>query len=390
MSLRDWLFVVPWLLPWIVLARLGRRRPDLAEAEPDDGTPLSIVIPARNERETIGTLLASLRQSRYQPLEVLVVDDRSDDGTADIVRAAAAADPRVRLLEGEPLPASWYGKPWACLQGYRQAKSDLILFTDADTSHGPELHARAVGMMRRLGADLFTVMPHIRCDTFWERVVMPHFWMLLGVRYHPAAVNGARRRRDVIANGQFILVRRETYEAVGTHAAVRGEVAEDLALAQAFFDAGLKVRIAFAHSHMETRMYRSLPQMVEGWSKNIYLGGRRSYPDEPILRALVPVMLAGGLAFWLVPLALVALAVAGLAPGLGAAALAAYACASGFWAMVRAGMRIPSWYGLLHPVGAAVALFIVGRSVWRGEGRVEWRGRVYGRAGDHGTVQRRG
>ncbi|MGH7586337.1 MAG: glycosyltransferase [Gemmatimonadales bacterium] len=389
MALRDWLLVLPWMLPWIALVRLARRRPDLAEAEPDSGTPLSIIIPARNERETIAHLLASIRESRYERLEVFVVDDRSDDGTADLVRAAAEADSRVKLVEGEPLPAGWYGKPWACLQGYRRARSDLILFTDADTSHEPELHARAVGMMHRLGADLFTVMPHIRCDTFWERAVMPQFWMLLGVRYHPAAVNRARRRRDVIANGQFILVRRAAYEAVGTHATVRGEVAEDLALAQAFFEAGLKVRFAFARSYMETRMYRSLPQMIEGWSKNIYLGGRRSYPDEPLRRALVPLALAAGLAFWLIPAGAVMLAAVGLVPGF-RAAIAACACASGFWAMVSRSMRIPAWYGLLHPLGAAVALFIVGRSIWRGETRVEWRGRVYGRAGSHGTAERRG
>jgi hypothetical protein len=140
---------------------------------------------------------------------------------------------------------------------------------------------------------------------------------------------------------------------------------------------------------METRMYRSLPQMVEGWSKNIYLGGRRSYPDEPLRRALTPVALAASLAFWLIPAAAVMAAGAGLVPGF-RAAIAAYACASGFWALVCAGMRLPLLYGLLHPLGATVALFIVGRSVWRGETRVEWRGRVYGRAGAHGTVERGG
>jgi cellulose synthase/poly-beta-1,6-N-acetylglucosamine synthase-like glycosyltransferase len=387
MPLRDWLFVLPWLLPWIVLIRLARRRPDLAGAEPGTGAPLSIVIPARNERETIATVLGSVRDSRYRPLEVLVVDDRSDDGTGDLVRTLAAGDPLIRLVDGEPLPSGWYGKPWACLQGYRRARSDLILFTDADTTHGPELHARAVAMMQRLGADLFTVMPRQRCDSFWERVVMPQFWMLLGVRYHPASVNRARRRRDIIANGQFILVHRAAYEQAGTHAAVRGEVAEDLALAQAFFDAGLKVRFAFAESYMETRMYRSLAHMVEGWSKNIFLGGRRSYPDEPVRRALVPVALAAGLGFWLVPSAAVLGAGAGLVPGLGAPAMAAFAAASGFWAMVSRSMRIPAWYGVLHPLGALVALYIVGRSAWRGGTRVEWRGRVYGPAGAHDQDQ---
>ena len=391
MTLRDWLLTVPWVLSWILLVRLARRRrPDLTEAPLASGIPLSIVIPARNERETIRTVLESVCASQYRTFEVIVVDDRSDDGTGDIVREVAASDPRIRLFEGEPLPDGWYGKPWACIQGYRRASGDLVLFTDADTVHGPELHTRAIGMMEELGADLLTVMPRQRCDTFWERVVMPQFWMLLGVRYHPASVNRARERRDVIANGQFILTSRTAYEAAGTHAAVRGEVAEDLALAHAFFHAGRKIRFAFAETCMETRMYRSLGQIIEGWSKNIYLGGRRSYPDEPVLQALVPLMLAGALAFWLVPTVLVALAVTGLAPGMAAPALAAYACAAGFWAVVSHSMRIPPWHGLLHQLGAAVALFILGRSVWRGGKRVEWRGRVYGSKGTTYTTARRG
>ena len=112
-------------------------------------------------------------------------------------------------------------------------------------------------------------------------------------------MNRARRERDVIANGQFILTTREAYDAVGTHAAVRHEVAEDLALAQAYLRHGRRLHFAFAERLMETRMYQSLPQLIEGWSKNVYLGGRRSFPEEPVLRALVPVMLRGGHGFWL-------------------------------------------------------------------------------------------
>jgi chlorobactene glucosyltransferase len=319
-------------------------------------------------------VVRSVLASTYQPLELLIVDDRSTDATGAIAARLAAQDDRVRLIHGAPVPPGWFGKPWACLQGYREATGELLLFTDADTTHQPELLARAVGAMQAEGADLLTISPRQRCETFWERVVMPQIWLLLGIRYHPTRVNAAKRERDVIANGQFILVRRDSYEAVGTHAAVRTEIAEDLALAQAFHRGGRKLYFAFAETLMETRMYRSLPDLIEGWSKNVYLGGRRSFPHEPLLRVLVPVMLTAALGFWLVPPAVLLL---GGATGLAAAAGIAVVLSALFWMLISYGMRIPVLYGLLYPLGALVALYIVARSTWRGERRVEWRGRTY-------------
>ena len=277
---------------------------------------------------------------------------------------------------GEPLPEDWYGKPWACLQGYSAARGDLLLFTDADTKHEPELLARAVGALHTERADLLTVAPRQRCETFWERIIMPQVWLLLALRYHPVSVNRARRERDVIANGQFILMPRASYEAVGTHRVVRDEVAEDLALAQAFYRAGRRIHFTFAERLMETRMYRSLPEIVEGWSKNVYLGGRRSFPDEPLLRALVPAMLVVAFGFWLLPPAV--LIATGGSGAWGPAALLATIASGLFWTVIAVGMRIPPWYGLGYPLGAAMALGIALRSVWRGGRRVEWRGRVYG------------
>ena len=378
MDLRALLPALPWLAPFAALARLGRRTPELRSAPAvTDGPLLSVVIPARNESRTIATVLESVRQSRYSALEIIVVNDRSTDDTAARVAAIAALDPRVRLIEGEPLPDGWFGKPWACVQGARAAHGEILVFTDADTRHAPDLLPHAVGGLRREHADLLTISPRQRCETFWERVVMPQIWFLLGVRYHPRAVNNARRARDVIANGQFIMVGRDAYERVGTHAAVRGEVAEDLALAQAFFAAGLRSWFAFAESLMETRMYESLPHLVEGWSKNIYLGGRRSFPDEPVRRAMVPLALTTSLVFWLVPPVVVAGALAGVWPGLAAAAGIATALSVCFWMLMSAGMRIPAWYGILYPLGAGVLLYVVARSTWRGSRRVEWRGRTY-------------
>jgi chlorobactene glucosyltransferase len=375
-DVMDLLPALPWVLPFFTLPRLARRTPSLIDTPPESGRLVSVVIPARNESSNIATVIGSILATTYHPIELLVVDDRSSDDTAAIVESFS--DPRLRLVRGEKLPAGWYGKPWACFQGYRAAKGDILLFTDADTRHGPELLARAVGALVTERADLVTVAPLQRCITFWERVVMPQIWLLLALRYHPDAVNRARRERDVIANGQFILTTREAYEAAGTHEAVRHEVAEDLALAQTYLRHGRKLHFAFAERLMETRMYQGLSHLIEGWSKNIYLGGRRSFPHEPLLRVLVPVMLIVAMLYWLLPPAV--LLVSPVNPGLSdlvPAALLACAFSAAFWMLICHGMQIPAVYGLAYPLGALMALYIVLRSTWRRGRRVEWRGRVY-------------
>jgi chlorobactene glucosyltransferase len=383
MAFADLLPAVPWLVPFASLPRLADNQPNLSDVDPVNGTSVSIIVPARNESETIETVIRSILDSSYSPFELLVVDDRSTDDTAALVERLAAEDSRLRLVRGAPLPHGWYGKPWACAQGARATTGALLLFTDADTRHGPELLGRAVAALARERAELLTVAPHQRCVTFWERLIMPQIWLLLASRYHPRRVNRARRERDVIANGQFILTPRVSYESVGTHAAVRHEVAEDLALAQTYLRQRRRVYFTFAERLMETRMYQGLPQLIEGWSKNVYLGGRRSFPEEPALRALVPAILVAAFAFWLVPPAVLLGSLAGANIGpLAAPALAATALSVVFWGLISFGMKIPAGYALGYPIGAAMALYIAVRSIWRGGRRVTWRGRVYGRGGE--------
>ena len=374
-SWLELLPALPWLAPFAVIPRLAKLRPNLSDSPTASDGLVSVIIPARNESAVIETVVTSVLASAYRPIEVLVIDDRSTDDTAARVGELARRDPRLRLIAGEELPPGWYGKPWACLQGYRAARGDLLLFTDADTRHAPELLGRAVGALRETGADLLTIAPRQRCETFWERIVMPQIWLLLGVRYHPARVNHSRRPRDVIANGQFILMPRASYEAVGTHEAVRGDVAEDLALAQAVVGRGGRLHFAFAERLMETRMYQGLGALIEGWSKNVYLGGRRSFPEEPVLRALVPVILALAFCFWLAPPSALVFGVLAGAPA--PSAIVATGLGALFWCLICFGMQIPAIYGLGYPLGAAVALYIAARSTLRGRRRVEWRGRTY-------------
>ena len=219
--------------PWVVLpplAMLRVRRSRSLEQEPAVAPPaaplVSIIVPARNEARNIGRCVRSILASRYPSLELIVVDDHSDDGTAALARDAAGGDDRLQVVANPPLPNGWFGKQWACATGVNASRGDLLLFTDADTEHAPDLLPRAVNALLANDVGLLTVAGHQETHTFWERLLQPQvFWMLL-VRYGGTeSVSHARRAEDVIANGQFLLARRTAYDAVGGHASVRDKVA---------------------------------------------------------------------------------------------------------------------------------------------------------------------
>jgi hypothetical protein len=186
----------------------------------------------------------------------------------------------------------------------------------------------------------------------------------------------SRPWREAIANGQYMLFRRSAYEAIGGHESVKDEIVEDLALAQRVKRAGLRLRIRGAESELATRMYRSLPHMVEGWSKNLFTGGLQSMPAW-IRRVIVPLSLMCGFMLWIVPpLALLA---ALLEIG-GASLLTWSATATALsvvvWVAFVRFLGVPAAYGLLYPLGAVVSEYILARSWMRGR-HVEWKGRRY-------------
>jgi hypothetical protein len=226
-------------------------------------------------------------------------------------------------------------------------------------------------------------------ETFWERLVQPHIFLLMLTRF-PDFERLARNRRwrDAVANGQFLLFRRAAYEAIGGHAAVRNEVAEDLALAQRVKRSGLRLRIRGAERHLATRMYRSLPQLVEGWSKNVVMGGLQTF--SPWFRPVLPVAsLMVEIGFWLVaPAVLVAWSagsaidawpavVAGVDSGqLVLWAATVYGLSAVLWGDWTRRMGTLPLYGALYPLGAGVASYILLRAWVRGPS-VEWKGRRY-------------
>src|SRR5262245_40995738 len=290
---------VLWSLPWVLTpiaailrSRRSRWLDDVSSSVPPDAPLVSVIIPARNERRNIERCTRSVLRTDYTPIEVIVVDDHSTDGTADIARAIAADDSRLRVIEAPSLPTGWFGKQWACATGARVARGELLLFTDADTRHGPDLLPRAVYAMRADSADLMTIAGHQEMHSFWERVIQPQLFGMLAFRFGGTEhVSHARRAVDVIANGQFILVRRDAYDAVGGHEIVRDQVAEDLTLAQAFFRAKRRLLMLIAIQQFSTHMYASLAELIAGWRKNMYAGGRYAALGGSIGRALYPSLL---------------------------------------------------------------------------------------------------
>jgi chlorobactene glucosyltransferase len=375
------LFALPWvgILAYVVfVVRLPSELPGPTPAREGEAPFVSVIVPARDEAVNIEACVRSLTSSTYPTFEVIVVDDGSEDGTGGLARGVGPGRARrLEVIEGTPLPPGWLGKPWACQQGFEVAEGELLLFTDADTTHGPGLLGRAVAGLEEDGADLLTVVGRQLLGSFWERLVQPQIFFMMFFRF-PRVEQAVKnhRWRDALANGQYMLFRRETYLAIGGHEAVRDEIVEDLALAQHVKRAGLQLRVRSAETELATRMYRSLRQLVDGWSKNIVLGGLQSLPGW-VRPFAPPLALATGVALWIAPPAALVLALAGAeSDGLLTWSATVYGTSVLLWALVTRQMGAPWHYGVLYPLGALVGAYIFARSWARGR-HVAWKGRRY-------------
>ena len=374
------LLLIPWIAVGLFAAfcvRIPRELDPLDGERVEDPPLVSVVIPARNEEANIGGCVSSLAASDYPSFEILVVDDQSSDRTVEIVESLSSGNAsELRLIRGRPLPDGWFGKPWACWQGAEAARGDLLLFADADTAHGPGLLRQSVRGLREEGADVLTLIGRQVMGSFWERLLQPQFFMLLAFRFpRTGTPKKPHQWKHAIANGQYLLFHREAYHASGGHEAVAGEVVEDLRLAQLLVRGGWKLVVRGA-DRFQTRMYRSLGDLVEGWSKNVATGALQSTAPW-LLPFILPISLAVGFTLWLVPPATLSWAVFTGNQGTPLA-----------WGAVTTGLAVLVWsrasvllkgnplYGFLYPLGSVLAGYIFLKS-WRRGASIQWKGRSY-------------
>jgi chlorobactene glucosyltransferase len=402
-AMTGLLWVGVGLLPWIglgVFLTLGIREPrtlppapgsdDLStagteEAGAEDLGPLvSIIIPARNEASRIGRCIEGLGRFHGVPYEIIVVDDRSTDDTAQVAREQEpGAALRLQVVDGRRLPEGWFGKPWACRQGADVARGRLLLFVDADTTHEPELLSRTLAAMEEDDAQVLSLLGRQEVGTFGEKLVQPQVFTLIGLRFRKLdQVVDPSRWKDAIANGQFVLVTRDAYESIGGHEAVKGEVVEDLRLAQELTRAGSRLTVREGEEVFATRMYTSMRELVNGWTKNVAVGARQASGRWAGL--VLPGILLFLSFFWLLPAVAVGWAGLGWVAGGAGAGFAFPLWAGVAWAMcvvIWAGayhrFRVSPAMAFLYPLGTLVVAFIVLRSWFRGERRIEWKGRRY-------------
>ena len=227
---------------------------------------VSVIVPARNEETCLGACLESLVAQTGVAFEIIVVDDHSTDRTREI----AQSFPGVRVIEAGPLPEGWTGKNNAVTAGAGQARGQWLLFTDADTQHLPGSLARALVEAKAREVDLLSYSPEQIVESFWEKAVMPVIFAELASAYRPSEVSDPKSSAAA-ANGQYLLIKRVTYDAVGGHAATASSLLEDVALALAVKQSGKRIFFRYGGDQVRTRMYRSFDQLREGWTKNLAL-----------------------------------------------------------------------------------------------------------------------
>jgi cellulose synthase/poly-beta-1,6-N-acetylglucosamine synthase-like glycosyltransferase len=234
---------------------------------------ISAIVPARNEEDVIAGCVAGLT---LQPeiMEIIVVNDHSTDGTAQVVRSLMPQNARLRLLEAPEVADGWVGKNNAVWTGAQQAKHTWLLFTDADAELAPGAISKALQIFEDSGPALISFSPEQVLGTWYEKSLIPFIYCRLARRFSFERVNDAHSA-DAAANGQFLMVHRDAYTAAGGHASVCGEVLEDVALARRIKSLGYRLWFTSGKGIVRTRMYRSFGTMWEGWKKNLFqlMGG---------------------------------------------------------------------------------------------------------------------
>ena len=381
MSLTDLIAVVVF---WGIAVHRWRRQcvpavPRVPRLVPHDfpgACLVSIILPARNEGAHIERCVRSLLAQDYPHIEVIAIDDRSEDDTGPILDRLAAADRRLTVIHGDPLPPGWMGKAHAIVQGYRLARGDWLLFTDADTEHAPWLLSEVMAVLRDSPAAFATVWARQRHPSLGVYLASLAVFTYIFLVTDRRSFHDPKSRHSLV-NGQYMIFAREAYEAIGTHAAVRQYSSTDVSLGYLAKLQGWMALLLDGRDGLETTMYRTFSEAFQGWSRSLINGiwtalGRR-------LGSIALLAVMGGMWFlWVAPWIIV---LRGLAAGDGVTVVVGSLQVLAGLAVMRLQSR--TWGSALRDMiamPAACVLFLatagmgLARAWWRG-GTV-WKGRV--------------
>lgn len=354
----------------IVIANLFALR-RLGEFETPVSLPsLSALVPARNEELNIEACVSSLLSQDYPDFEVVVLDDDSSDRTGEILRSLAGEDERLKVMDGEDLPEDWVGKNWACHQLFSHSDGELVLFADADTQHDPGTLQAAAAAQAALNADLLTAFPHEDTVTWAEKLTVPILnWSTLC--FVPLPLAHRLRAPGLSATiGQFMLFRREAYEKVGGHEAIKDQVADDFALGRRIKSEGLRWRLVDGGDKVRCRMYRDFRQAFRGLSKSLF----PAFGYRVLFFLFVWLWL--GVVFLEPPLVLLSGAVGLTGPATALwLATCEVALALVLWTLAVWRFRYPWYLAPLYPVILGISIvialssffaYVLGRASWKG------------------------
>ncbi|HXH37537.1 MAG TPA: glycosyltransferase [Thermoanaerobaculia bacterium] len=356
--LASWLLALVRTI--VNLALIPRLRPDgQASREP----LVSVVIPARDEARIIGRTVRAFLAQTYPKLEVIVVNDRSSDGTGEIIRGIG--DERLTILDGEEPPSGWLGKPWALYQGSRLARGELLLFADADVVYAPAAVQAAVAHLELRHPALLSLLPYFEMRGFGENAAMPMLAMTCFTFMPTWISNRTRFASLAIGGGTGNLIVREVYEASGGHEALKDSVVDDIALARQVRRSGWATETVRADDMVALRMYHGLAEVVEGFTKNAFAVLGRNYVAGLLFAA-------GCVLFHILPY--------GLALAGDRISMATIVLISVTRLLLFRSLRYRLDNALLlHPVMVTIWLWIFVRSIWLTgiRRRLLWRGRAY-------------